>query len=542
MTRYQAKRNETDVCNDLEKNGKFFVSPLQDDLNFKELFQHMVSAGAGRPVDGEGIPDGPWTANNLAEAILQVDPARAGIDLRTVQNWFQDNHKGISSNNIHLLARVVGCNDPDATSEWQVVLNLAQSKLVSARRKKRTTQEDLTQRLSPSHSPRDDHAKPNDQQFSLPRVSDALFSTSPLNLPAALWAGWVVLGFLTFIMGVHSVTYSPLEGLDKQVGLFWAPNWTLLVIVLLPMFLVVVTRLLVFWKKDARPKLTSGYGGKGTHDSWLRKVESFSVSHWAILLVCFGIVFALQWSGVHLRALLKGDAGVLMVDWNLVAISRPEIISRQSAVFLSMLAFLFTSVEAFLYLTGLLFLYSLASDFHELGHQQEFQTCETFQCDAREIGTKLMSGIYRSVIIGILMITCIKLQTSYLLSDAQSIVDLLVGDALFALGMSHVETGWLGQRSLANFTSFALLFTTSTIFATCFFQFYRVLGPTRSSNVPWWPMVGVVVLLVINCLLIGQFSGFSILLTVGVLVAIYSLYDPMFGRAQVKYWPVGVNQ
>lgn len=541
MKRHLAERNETNVRNDLEKNGKYFVRPPQGDLNFKEMFQHMASAGAGRPVDDAGIPDGPWTANSLADAISQADPAGVGIDLRTVQNWFQNNHKGISANNIRLLARVLGCNDPEATSAWQVALNRAQSELVSARRERRKFQDSLARDLPVSISDADGRAAPGHRSFCLPQFSDALFSASPLNLPAAIWAGWAMLGFLAFIMGVHSVTYSPLDGLDKQVGFFWAPNWTLLVIVLLPLFLGQVMALLTFWKNAARPKLLPKITEIEVLDGWLGKVRSFAVSHWAIVFICFGGVFALQWCGLHLRALLNGDAGSLMVDWNLIAIIRPETIARQTAIVLSMLAFLFTAFEVFLYLTGLLFLYTLASDFRAICCRPEAQTCEVFQRDARAIGAKLVSGMFRGVVIGLLMIICIKLQTSYLLSDAQNIVVWLAGDVSFALGISDVLAGWLGQRAMANFTSFALLFMTVTIFSACLGQFYQVLGPTRVSNIAWWPMVGVVALLVITCLLIGQFPGFSILLALSVLIAIYSLLVPMFGRARANEWPVGVK-
>jgi len=118
----------------LLNNGKFFLPPPKDGSDFKELFKRTAAAGAGRPLGSDGFPAGPWTPELLAEAISQIDANRIGIDLRTVQLWFQENDKGISTANIRWLARIFGCDDPVATSEWQMELSEAQSRLTAKRR------------------------------------------------------------------------------------------------------------------------------------------------------------------------------------------------------------------------------------------------------------------------------------------------------------------------------------------------------------------------------------------------------------------------
>ncbi|WP_208863776.1 hypothetical protein [Paracoccus marcusii] len=75
--------------NVLIKNGKFFVQPDAGGRDFKVLFKNLAAAGAGRPVDENGFPKGPWTADLLADAISLIDANQAGIELRTVQLWFQ---------------------------------------------------------------------------------------------------------------------------------------------------------------------------------------------------------------------------------------------------------------------------------------------------------------------------------------------------------------------------------------------------------------------------------------------------------------------
>ena len=119
------------------KNGKYYIAPQNDGGNFKQLFARLTAEGAGRPVDSDGVPDGSWTPDLLTDAICAIDANRAGIDLRTVQVWFQDNDNGISTDNVRWLARIFGCNDPEATSHWQAELTAAKEQLAAERRKKR---------------------------------------------------------------------------------------------------------------------------------------------------------------------------------------------------------------------------------------------------------------------------------------------------------------------------------------------------------------------------------------------------------------------
>lgn len=85
------------VCSTLIKNNKFYVAPQRETANFKQLFARLAAAGAGRPVDKDGFPDGPWTPESLADAICAIEGNRDGIELRSVQVWFQDNDNGVRS-------------------------------------------------------------------------------------------------------------------------------------------------------------------------------------------------------------------------------------------------------------------------------------------------------------------------------------------------------------------------------------------------------------------------------------------------------------
>jgi hypothetical protein len=121
------------------------------------------------------------------------------------------------------------------------------------------------------------------QRFSLAGRSEALFSRgSPLNLPASVFAGATALGFLSYIMGIHNATYVQTDHLVKQVGFLWAPNWTLLFMVFLPLFFTFVTELLVFWKSQGRLKLVAQADRMESDHTWTRLVEASSYTYWSV--------------------------------------------------------------------------------------------------------------------------------------------------------------------------------------------------------------------------------------------------------------------
>lgn len=474
----------------------------------------------------------------MVDAITQLDVNGTGVELRTVQLWFQENDKGISAENIRLLARIFGCDDPDATVTWQAELIAAHRLLVSKRRAKKQSRADKTAPLVEAdvsrRTRRSSHgSRGHSKGFSLALAAHALFSgKATLNLTAFVWAGCVLLGMIAYIFGVHSVTYSPIEGLDKQVGFIWAPNWTLLKLVVLPLFLATVVQVLGYWR--VQRNTLAGMDSNRLHErvSWDEQLETYAFSHWAVLIVCFAFVFLVQWSGVHLSALLSGDAGNLMMDWNLVAIVRPDVISIGQAKLLSSLAFFYTATICYLFLTGLVLLQVVAQDFHELRLALVESPSADCQQHILETGKAIITSTFRCAVLGILIATCIKLQATYLVSDSENILMWLYKDLLAVLGLIEDGPGRLDQRALAHFTSFLLLFATCTVFFFSFVKIFQALAQLPRTGVShamsWLSMVGVILLLIISFLLIGQFSGFSLLLFLGLVLAVFGLCDPLF--------------
>ncbi|MBL8577262.1 MAG: hypothetical protein JNK47_08565 [Mesorhizobium sp.] len=526
------------------RNGKLFLPPPRDGSDLKELFKRQAAAGAGRPLGEDGFPAGPWTPELLAEAISQIDSNPVGIDLRTVQLWFQENDKGISTANIRWLARIFGCDDPVATSEWQMELSAAQSRLSAKRREWKRAGSSVAQEFpdpaltatfddetdSPAELTRDTDAKGPRRRFSLARKSEAFFGHgSPLNLPASVFAGISALGFLSFIIGIHNVKYGRADGIVKQVGFLWAANWTFVFMVFLPLFLAFVSELVTSWKQEERSKLVrSGNQDENCH-AWEHIIDALSYSFWAVFLICLLFAGIFQWIGVCFIPLMKGG-GNYATDWGSIAIVRPEIVSVPVAIGFTGLAYLYMCLCFHLFFAGLILLYAVIDDFSKIGETLKNRQEMDFQRNLDDAGFKVMRWVFRCTVLGVLIATVMKLQSSYLASNGTNILTWLVRDLSSALYERADASNSFSYRMPTHYSSLLIAIS------TCFVFLYGAIRLRIGSQfrAPLWKMSAVVALLLVSYLLVDAFSGFSILLGLGVLLAIYGLIDPGLGRGRAS--------
>ncbi|WP_247997932.1 RcgA family putative transporter [Brucella tritici] len=508
------------------KNGKFFFVPPNDGSDFKELFKRIVAAGAGRPLGSDGHTAGPWTPELLAEAITHVDPKRIGVDLRTVQLWFQENEKGISTTNIGLLARVLSCGDRVATSEWSMELSAAHSRLVAKRReqKKTETAEPSEPAQVEALIATSDSASDNDgKRWNLTRWSEKLFvEGSPLNLSASVFAGMSALGFISYIIGIHNVTFTRSDGVIKQVGFLSAANWTLVFMVFLPVFLAFVSELVHSWKHEERRRLFDG-APEDSDRAWRHIIDASSGSFWAVFLICLLFAGVFQWIGVCLVPLIDGG-GNYATDWGTIAIVRPEIVTRPAAIIFTAFAYLYMSLSFYLFFAGLILIYSVINDLSRIREAAKLQTNPGWS-NPSETDFWVMRWVFRCTVLGLLIATVMKLQSSYLASNGTSVVAWVISDLSSILYERPEAQSRFSYRMPTHYSSLLIAISTSFVFL------YGVIRAGAGSHfkVSLWKMTAVVGLLFASYLSIDAFSGFTVLMFAGLLIAIYGLFDPAFG-------------
>ncbi len=505
--------------------------------------------GAGLPADQTGLPAGSWTPELLASTISQFDSNESGVELRTVQHWFQENDRGISTDNIHWLARVFGCDDPDAVSAWRVELSAANGRLAAKRRDKRSGQklgvvptteavEGVETDTSGNDPRRADMAKPI-RMPGLAGRTEAIFSThASLGLPVIVFAAATALGLMSFSLNIHSVVFTPPTGMPKQVGFLWAPNWTIVFMALLPAYFAVLINLLRTWKNEWRPNLSKLTDPKSRNPSWAGRVAMASYAYWAVFGVTVAIASGFNWVETHLIPLLTGKAGNWAVDWGRIAIFRPDLISAPSAIVFSGLVFLLNAFGSYLFFTGLIILYSVTDDFVDFVRKLGRSAPVEQRGFVERVGRSIMVGVFRCTSLGLMITILMKLQASFLLSESVDIVEWMAVDGLNAFRsdrMQFYKYGF-GQSAPGHYYSFFCLIIIVAVFIVCAARIRAVLAHVGSLNrdaasrIPWVVMNGVMVLLTTTYILVGVFPGFTILLIVSFVVAAYFTIRPASGR------------
>lgn len=519
------------------------------------LFLRLAAAGAGKPTDEHGFADGPWTAETLADAISSIEANHNGIELRTVQVWFQDNYNGISDTNIRWLARIFGCNDPEATSQWQAELKAAKKRLAFQRREIRkgqtkgfsvspdvlstpTVSQPLAE-IAPGDLGDTERASARPNRATLAERCERLLSgATSLNLQIAYWMVFCVLALMNYVLGTLSVTYSPQEGLDKQIGFIWAPTLTILPLVVLPAIIYFISNLNTYWRRVGRSKCISDQAmsiNSNSNAAWYARVRDFSFSFWAIVLFSVLFVFGFQWAGIYLPAYLSGESNGVQIDRYLVTLERPDIISIPQAMVLSAVGYMYTASYIMIFLLGLLFSLIITLDYEDLCTTSELESAEIDRTELRGEGQKIVWAVFRVVVFALWLAMLVKLQITYLQSDSKDFVTWLRADASAALDASVTPNGWLENSSISHFTTFMMMVVSVTIFIVCVMKMRSVFNSlelydsdyafTRDKHAIA-KMILVIALLSTNLVLIGRFTGFSVMLAASTAASFFVLAGP----------------
>ena len=531
------------------KNGKYFVFPEGND-DFKTLFRRTAAAGVGRPVDQDGFPEGSWTPDLLAEAISQIEANSSGMELRTVQLWFADNDKGISAENIRWLARVFGCDDPEATSAWQAGLTASQVRLASLRREKRQLDREQPQpprpddeilpvpESRPASQPQVEpqyirHEPP--ARFNLAWFSEEIFSRgSHTNLPIMVFAGAVALHLVSYFLGIHSITYAQADGLDKQVGFLWAPNWTILFIVFMPLFLSFVIDLLLFWKTEGRSQLLSVGTPVKPPQTWRQKVSASSFTYWCAFLICICFAGIFQWISVRLLPVLRSESDYA-IDWGNLVIVRPEEIGIFQQVAFTGVAYAYMAVCFYIFYAGLILISSLSEDFRDVERATRHHRSTRADIEAQTIGLRVISGIFRCTISGLFIAICMKLEALYVVTSAPDIWSWLFMDMTSIFSNFGSRVDWGNYSMPTHYTS---ILVTLLVAFTFFYATIRIrLG--QPSYVPMAAMTTTVIFLITGYFLIGAFTGFSIILALAILLSTFCLFRPVIATKQAAWEDTG---
>jgi hypothetical protein len=346
------------------------------------------------------------------------------------------------------------------------------------------------------------------------------------------------LGLMNYVFGTLSVTYSPQEGLDKQVGFIWAPSLTILPLVVLPAFIFFISNLNTYWRRVGRSKCISDCAtsiNSNSNAAWYARVNDFSFSFWAIVLFSVLFVFGFQWAGIYLPAYLSGESNGVQIDRYLVTLERPDVISIPQAMILSAVGYMYTASYISIFMLGLLFSLIITLDYEDICTTSALEGTEIDRALLRDEGRSIVWAVFRVVVFALWLAMLVKLQITYLQTDSKDFVTWLRTDAAAALGPSVTSNGWLENSSISHFTTFMMMAVSVTIFLACIIKMRSVFNRLElyDSDYPFTRdkpaltrMFLVILLLSLNLVLVGRLNGFSWMLAASALASVYVLAGP----------------
>ena len=191
---------------------------------------------------------------------------------------------------------------------------------------------------------------------------------------------------------------------------------------------------------------------------------------------------------------------------------------------------MYMATTFYIFFVGLILLYTIVHDLSTIRGTSTDRAEADSKHEINEVSLMVMRGIFRCTVLGILVGICMKGQSSYLTSMGENIVTWLIGDMVSALQRRNSGGVWIGYRMPTQYSS--LLVVVSTCIVFLFASFRLDIG--SQFRMTLWKMSAAVVVLVTDYMLIGAFPGFSIFLGIGVLLALYGLFDPGLGRWQAS--------
>lgn len=541
MKQNETERNGSDSY--LILNGKIFIRPPSVEGGFKELFQKAVAYGVGLPVDEAGLPVGVWTPERLAEAISMLEENRKGIDLRTVQLWFQDKDGGIGPVNIHWLARVFGCEDAEATKLWQTHLALAQRQSRTNRKKKSpaakatgisgdaTTLPNAAASISAARIDRktsSDIEATKEERRNLAVWTSSLFNQSNyLNLASTFVIMALTLAFLAKFLGYGSASYMTSEAVWKQVGYIWAPNWTFTYIVLFPSFLLVLSTFVQNWFAETRPLLLAHPIKLETevNPSWVKRITQYKYSFWVVIWTAATVTFCMQWTLMYLLPTFAGDPGQTPMHWGLMTTILPLEYSAATSLLLTFLAYAHTAICTFLFFAGQVLLFAMLEDLLGIltikktpGHLRDKAIYQIVEC------------VFRCTVLGIAMAVVLKTQRFYLMSDASNILEWLHRDIQMIVDPSL----WFVMKDVdvtltTHFSSFVMVLLTTGIFIGAVLRLNYRLMPESGAAFSFNEAAALYYRLMVLAFLVGHYftlaiyNGFSVAFVLSWLVTLHVL-------------------
>jgi hypothetical protein len=196
---------------------------------------------------------------------------------------------------------------------------------------------------------------------------------------------------------------------------------------------------------------------------------------------------------------------------------------------------MYTASYIAVFMFGLLFFVIVVLDFHDISTTLDVEGNKIESDQICREGQKVVWGGFRVVVFALWLATLVKLQITYLSSDSSNFLSWLSTDMAGALDATALRNGWLENSSISHFTTFMMMAVTVSVFIFGVLRIRRsferlsVYGRDQHSTRDYlvlFEMLGVIALLSTSLVLVGRFTGFSIIVGISAIASLHVLSGP----------------
>ncbi len=505
----------------MAKNNKFVTKPPAGNYTLSEVLNLAMVSGAGKSLDGEGNPDGSWTVSSLCDEIMLLDKKGQGVDPRTVHRWLKPTGNGINRTNLRIISRVFAADKEENAQLWLQKLIEAQSFALA--RSKRQKQVDMEELSPPMPGEYDNSDQSDTAQYggNLALWTEKIvINSSNQSLPVMIFAGAIILGVLAFTFNIHSVKVSNSHSVVKEVGFLWAPNWTIVFLVILPAYTAILASMISKWKILRETLLVRSSSQRRKLTRWKKHVSANTTIFWTIFVTTIPISSGIVWITTHLIPLMNGTPDGLAIDWGLISITQPQLISISESLIFSAAVYVYNGLCAYVFFSGLAFFLIVVDDLVDI-------LVSTTSTDGlREVLHNVVNPIAICSMLGLSITICIVVQGTYLLTDAPNLLNFLYNDLLIMSGTQGLFRDLADYRVPSLFNSFFSLSAIVAIYLSCQIKLRVALrqiiiskeNEVTITTFPWAKANISIALLIATYLSFGFIVGSSWLLVASIFV------------------------
>ncbi len=275
-----------------------------------------------------------------------------------------------------------------------------------------------------------------------------------MNVTVFALVGGFLLCMASALADVHIVSRVD-QGIVKQVGFLYAPNWVITFLILFPLYLMMFSILIRKRKKllrllaDSRAIVRadgSPVGEDALPAYWSKFIARVSLVLWAFVLVVL-LQSTQEWAKSCLMPLLAHDTGDRAVDWSLIAARSGNEVWIWRSILFTAFAYVYMGFALFIYLAVMLYGVAISAFVNQLSETpDELRMTRIPPPIMREL-RGVATSVYACTFLGLCAAYVMRLQAGYLPSPYPNVVEFFFSRDLVPL---FAWLGWTGPAPDTN--------------------------------------------------------------------------------------------